>query len=66
MKNRNLADRTPRDIPIDAHLCSGTCTPSTPNIRMVAPELESIMRASEFLLSTLKETPADAEVVSRS
>lgn len=31
---------------------------------MGAPELESVMRASEFLLSTLKETPADAEVVS--
>jgi prolyl-tRNA synthetase len=31
---------------------------------MATPRLEFVMRASEFLLSTLKETPSDAEVVS--
>ena len=32
--------------------------------RMTATDVECVMRASEFLLSTLKETPSDAEVVS--
>ena len=31
---------------------------------MTATDAECVMRTSEFLLSTLKETPSDAEVVS--
>ena len=61
---QDIAGTSTIHVAITVRPAPGTVRPAPGPFRMTATDVECVMRTSEFLLSTLKETPSDAEVVS--